>query len=350
MTAKRTESRVTPHRLKAFASAILRAVDVPPDDAELTADTLVDAERRGNPSHGMLRLPWYVARIQSGAVHATTAITTVSDSGSVAIFDGRDGIGQVIAVRCMQEAMAKARIHGVGVIAVRNSNHFGTAAYFTRMAATNGCIGVLLTTSSPAMAPWGGRLKAIGGNPWSVAAPAGRYGEFVLDIANTAVARGKIYVALQQGVPIPIGWALDSDGRPTTDPSAALAGALLPTGGHKGYAVSFAIDILAGILTGSSFAPNIVGPYSPRGRSGVGHLFIAFNIENFMPINDFNARVEKLIQSMKDVPLADGFEEILFPGELEERNMRKGRGIVLPAKTRSELASLAADLSVPLAF
>jgi LDH2 family malate/lactate/ureidoglycolate dehydrogenase len=144
---------------------------------------------------------------------------------------------------------------------VRNSNHFGTAAYFTRMAARDGCVAILATNASPAMAPWGGRGRVVGTNPWSIAAPAGRHGVVVMDIANTAVARGKVYVARQRGEAIPAGWAIDADGAPTTDPAAAIAGAILPMAGHKGYAISLMMDVLAGVLTGSAFGAAVGGPY-----------------------------------------------------------------------------------------
>jgi LDH2 family malate/lactate/ureidoglycolate dehydrogenase len=212
---------IDPDRLRAFAAAVYAQSGMPPDDAALVADTLVQADLWGHQSHGVLRLDWYRKRILAGSMRAATQAELVADAGAIAVIDGHDGVGQVLAKRAMEEAIARAKRHGVGVVAVRDSNHFGTAMYYTRMAAAAGCVGFLSTNASPAMAPWGGRAKAIGNNPWSIAAPAGKHAPMILDIANTAVARGKVYLARSRGEAIPEGWALDAEGRPTTDARAA---------------------------------------------------------------------------------------------------------------------------------
>jgi LDH2 family malate/lactate/ureidoglycolate dehydrogenase len=343
---------IMPEVLREYAAAILRESGVPPDDARLVAHSLVEAERWGHTSHGVLRLSWYVARINAGVVRAVTEPETVIDGGAIAVIDGHDGMGQVITTLAMTDAVRRAKAHGVGVVGVRNSNHFGTAAYYTRMAAAQACIGFLSTNASPSMAPWGGRKKAIGANPWSFAAPAGRFGTVVMDIANGHVARGKIYVAQQRGTSIPEGWAIDADGRATTDPAAALAGVLLPMAAHKGYAISFVMDMLSGVLTGSSFGASVVGPQKADQRSGAGHLAMAFDISRFMPPTEFEERMEQLIGEMKSVPLAEGFDEILVPGEIEMRSAERADrlGVEVPDKTREELTAVAEALSVPSPF
>ena len=342
------EARVPVERLREFAADVLSAVGVTSDDARLVAHSLLEAERWGHPSHGVLRLSWYVARIRSGVVRPDAQPEAVVDRGAVSVIDAQDGIGQLTATRAARDAVRRARDHGVGVVGVRNSNHFGTAAYYTRMMAAEQCVGILTTNASPSMAPWGGRLKAIGANPWSVAAPGGRYGTVVMDMANGNVARGKIYAAQQRGAAIPEGWALDAKGRPTSDPVAALAGVLLPMAAHKGYAISFVIDVLSGVLTGSAFGGAVVGPQIPDRRSGAGHLAIALDIRAFMEVTEFEARIERFIDEMKAVPLAEGVDEILFPGELEDRNGRRSDelGIDVPSKTRADLATLAEELGV----
>jgi len=341
-----------PSQLHRFATEILQRVAVPQADAELVADTLVENERHGHPSHGLLRLSWYVARLETGAVKAVTETTYVVDAGAVAVIDGNDGIGQVITTRAMRDAIARAKAHGVGVVGVRRSNHFGTAAYYTRLAAEEGCIGFLSTNSSPSMAPWGGRTKAVGANPWSIASPSGHGSVAVLDIANGHVARGKIYAAMQRGEPIPEGWALGPDGEATTDPSVALAGVLLPMAGHKGYAISFMMDVLSGVLTGSSFGSAIIGPQRPEGSSGAGHLAMALDISAFTAFDGFEERMRTLTADMKGQPLAPGFNEILVPGELEARYAAKvdANGIELPDLTRQELTELAGRLGVETPF
>ncbi|MFF9031537.1 Ldh family oxidoreductase [Streptomyces iakyrus] len=336
--------------LQRFAAATTEAHGVPPEDARLLADTLVTAELWGHPSHGMLRLPWYLARIRSGATAPTAVHRVVSDNGAVLVMDGRDGLGQVLADRATRLGIERAWVHGISAIAVRNSGHFGTAAYFTRKAAAAGCVAMLATNASPAMAPWGGREKRVGTNPWSIAAPAGRYGTVVMDIANTAVARGKIYHARERGEPIPQGWAADADGVPTTDPRRAIEGLILPMAGHKGYAISFMFDVLAGVLTGSAFGSGVVGPYRPTGRSGVGHLLICVDIRAMADPDEFARRMEDLVEETKSTPTAPGTAEVFVPGEPEVRTAERLRteGIPVAADTWAALAAIARTTGIPL--
>ena len=332
--------------LLAFSTAVYEAVGMPAKDAALAADTLVQADLWGHQSHGVMRLPWYVARIRSGVVAARAQPETVVDAGAVAVIDGHDGMGQVLAARAAEEAVRRAKAHGIGAVAVRNSNHFGTAMYFTLMAAAEGCVGFLSTNASPAMAPWGGREKAVGTNPWSWAAPAGVNAPFALDIANTAVARGKIYLARQKGISIPEGWAIDAEGSPTTDPVAALSGITMPMAGHKGYAIAAAMDMLSGVLSGSSFGKSVTGPYQAERRGGTGHLMLALNIDAFQPRADFERRMDDYIAELKGVALARGAEEIVYPGEIEARNDARNRrnGLMLPADTVADLLKLASEM------
>ena len=343
-------TRADPKRLTDFATAVLESEGVPADDARLLAGCLVEAELWGHPSHGLLRLSWYVARIRTGVVDPAANAETVVDRGAVAVLDGHEGLGHVLTAHAAIEAVRRAKEQGVGVVAVRNSNHFGMAAHFTRMIAEQGCVGIITTNGSPAMAPWGGRAKAVGANPWSIATPAGEHGVTVMDVANVNAARGKIYAARERGGSIPEGWALDAAGRPTTDPAAAIDGVILPMAGHKGYAISFMMDVLSGVLTGSSFATGVSGPQQAERRSGSGHLVLAIDIAAVADPGSFGERMEALIAEMKAVPLAEGFEEIFFPGELEDRSRARTEreGIELPDKTVEALEQLAAETRVPL--
>ena len=338
--------------LAAFSATVLRAVAVPDDDAELVADSLVQADLWGHGSHGVMRFPWYVERIRSGAMTPVAEPEWVSDSGPVAVLDGRDGVGQVVAAIAAREAIRRAREHGIAAVGVRNSNHFGTAAYFTRMAPTQDCVALMTTNASPAMAPWGGRHKAVGTNPWSIAAPAGRHDIAVIDIANTAVARGKVYLARERGEQIPEGWAADATGAPTTDPGDAIAGAILPMAGHKGYAIALMMDVLSGVLTGSGFGSGVAGPYEAERRSGAGHLYVALHVEAFLPRAEFDARMEALIAEVTSVPRADGVDEILYPGAPEAREELRQRrdGLELPHRTLVELERLARETDTPFPF
>lgn len=349
-----SHARVKPEALIDYGISVLQALGVPDGDAELVLDTLVQADLWGHQSHGVLRLPWYAARLQSGVMTAVTDPAVLVDGGALLLLDGRAGIGQVLTETARREAVSRAATHGVGVVGVRNSNHFGTAMYYTRRAAQDGCAAILTTNASPAMAPWGGRKKVLGTNPWSIAAPAPTgAGVVAVDIANTAVARGKIYLARNRSEQIPNSWAMDSDGNITTDPSDAINGVILPMAGHKGYAITFMMDILSGALTGAHTGSRVRGPYEAEKISGAGHLFIAINVASMGDTEDYLASVGQLIDEVKTTPLAPGSSEIFYPGELEDRNARDNLaagGVVLPEQTRTDLETLGASLGITATF
>ena len=336
---------IDPLALIDFAAGVYAHAGLPDADARLLADSLVQADLWGHQSHGVLRLGWYLARIRSGAMRAVTTPEFVLDSGAVAVIEGHDGVGQVLATRAANEAIRRAKAHGIGAVGVRNSNHFGTAMYYTLMAPREGCVALLTTNASPAMAPWGGREKLVGNNPWSIAAPAGRHAPMVMDIANTGVARGKAYLARQRGETIPEGWAINAAGAPTTDAQEAIDGIILPMAQHKGYVIAMMMDVLAGVLTGSGFGAQVNGPYQAGKLSHCGHLMIAMDVAAFQPHAEFAARMEQLIAAIKAVPVAAGFDEVFYPGEIEARNDLKHRaeGLVLPADTLADLAAIARE-------
>jgi LDH2 family malate/lactate/ureidoglycolate dehydrogenase len=336
--------RVDHAALASLVADIYASAGVPAEDAAFVADTLVQADLWGHQSHGVLRTGWYLARLQSGVMKARTAPTFAVDAGAVAVVDGNDGVGQAVTRFATGDVIRRAKQHGVAAVAVRNSNHFGTCMYYTRMAAQSGCVMMLTTNGGPAIAPWGGRRKIIGTNPWSVSCPAGAHPPFMMDMANTGVARGKIYLARQRREKIPPGWALTADGEPTTDPQAAIDGIILPMAGHKGYAIALVVDMLSGVLSGSSFLSAVNGPYKADLKSGAGHFLTAFNIEAFQPLATFNARMEAFIAEIKSVPLAKGTDEIFYPGEMEARAdlRQRAEGIELPEDTIADLGRIAA--------
>ncbi|MGB6102267.1 MAG: Ldh family oxidoreductase [Pusillimonas sp.] len=338
--------RLDPLRLKAFVTTIYAQTGVPDADAQIMADSLVQADLWGHQSHGVLRTGWYLQRLRNGVMKPDTHIEVLRDRNATALLDAGDGVGQVVAQRAMQMAIDKARQHGTATIAVRNSNHFGTVMYFTRQAAEQGCIAFMASNGGPAMAPWGGaRHKIIGTNPWSIAAPCGARAPIVLDMANTGVARGKIYLARQRREAIPLGWALDAEGAPTTDPEAAIGGLILPMAGHKGYAIATLMDVLAGVLPGSGFLSAVNGPYHYDKRSGVGHFISVHDVDAFLPMAEYDARIERFISEIKSQPLAQGFDEIFYPGELEARAEARNRddGLQLPRDTWTDLQRIATE-------
>ena len=333
-----------------YVAAMYRAAGLPAEDAGLVADSLVRADLWGHSSHGVMRAPWYLDRVKNGVMKPVTVQERVIDAGAIAVVEGHDGVGQVIARDAMLDAIRRARLHGVGIVSVRNSGHHGTLGYFTRMAAAEGCIGILMANGGPAMAPWGGRRMAVGTNPWSIAAPAGRHAPMMLDIASTAVARGKIFLARQKGLPIPDNWAMDDQGRRTTDPIAALKGVILPMAEHKGYAIATMVDVLSGVLSGSGMLTEVSSPYQTTKVSRSGHFVMALNLAAFGPVDRFAERMEQMIAELKGVPLAEGVEEIFYPGEMEARAEARhlAEGLDLPAQTMLDLNKAAADWGVAI--
>jgi LDH2 family malate/lactate/ureidoglycolate dehydrogenase len=343
--ADHAPQRVDSQSLVDFGTSVYASVGLPEPDARLVADTLVQADLWGHQSHGVLRLGWYYDRVRNGVIKPVTTPEFVTDAGSVAIIDGHDGVGHVLAMLATREAIRRARIHGIAVVGVRNSNHFGTCMYYTLTGAREGCAMQLTSNGGPAMAPWGGRKKIIGTNPWSVAVPAGRHAPLVMDMANTGVARGKIYLARQNRQPIPIGWAITADGKPTTDPQAAIDGIILPMAEHKGYVIATIVDVLSGVLTGSGFLSQVHSPYKTAEKSNCGHLIIAMDIGKFQPLQAFNARMEDYIAEIKAVPLAEGFDAVHYPGEMEAENDARNRrdGLLFPDDTLSDLKRIARE-------
>jgi LDH2 family malate/lactate/ureidoglycolate dehydrogenase len=339
---------IDPERLRRLVNEIYLSMAVPTDMAAHLADTLVKADLWGHSSHGVMRTFWYGARIASGATRLDTEPQIITDTGPLVALDGGDGIGQWVTQQAVDLAVERARRFGIAAISIRNSGHFGTAMYFTRQLAMRNMIGFLATNASPAMPPAGGREKLIGNNPQSWAAPTGLAVPYLLDFAHSAVARGKIYLAREKGEAIPVGWALDSNGQPTTDPSEAIAGTLLPMAGHKGAGLSAMMDVLSGLLSGGETGDGVTGPYVADRRSGAGHFLIAIDIASLRPLDGFLADMQAMIASWKASAPQDGVAEILYPGEPEHQHETASRsaGIALPAEILDDLLTRAASLGL----
>ena len=332
--------------LQDFATRCFVKVGLAPETAQLVADTLIAAELRGVTSHGLVRLPVYLGNLQSGQVDPQAQPVLVADAPAVALVDGRRAMGQVASKFAMDLAIARAREYGIGAVAVRNSNHFGAGAYWAMLALPHRMIGAALTNGAVAMAPTGGVTPVLGNNPIAVASPAGSELPIVLDMAQTMVARGWIKLAAMRGQSLPDGWAQDADGRPTNDPAAALDGSLLPIGGYKGYGLSVVVELLSAALSGAAMGPALENmgftagaheetryPVHDAGGSGTGHFFAAIDIGRFMPLDQYTARVDALVQTMKASRLAAGVESILLPGEREFLTERQRRPDGLPIST-----------------
>jgi LDH2 family malate/lactate/ureidoglycolate dehydrogenase len=339
-----------PSDAEEFARALLVAHGVPGADAAVVAHCLVLADLRGVSTHGVVRLPGYLDRIRRGLVNPRPELVPDVVAPAAASLDGQNGLGFVVATRAMEQAVELARTAGVGVVSARHSTHFGMAAAYVLQAIEAGMIGMIMTNASRAMPAWGSRTSLLGTSPVAVAAPGGSLGPFVLDMSPAVAARGKIRMALRRGETIPLGYALDAEGRATTDPAAALQGVVLPIGGPKGSGLAMMMDIFGGVISGAAFAGGVGDQYKDYDRpQDVGHFFLALKPDLFLSRADYERRMDELVRAIRESEPAEGFTEVLVPGEVEARSAerRSSEGIPYSRDEVSSLQAEAAQASVP---
>jgi LDH2 family malate/lactate/ureidoglycolate dehydrogenase len=347
MTTLEREAVVSAESLRAFAAALLERVEVPPEDAALTAETLVEADLRGVTSHGTRALPGYLARLRAGGTRARPRPRVVRQGPAFALMDGDAGLGQVVAHRAMRLAIELARRSGLGAVSVENSNHYGAAAFYPMMAAAEGMIGLATTNGGGKnMAAFDGAEPVVGNSPLAFAAPAGEEPPIVLDMATGVVAAGKISVAAMRGEPIPLGWALDAQGEPTEDPSAARI--VLPLG-PKGYGLAMMLDVLCGPLRGGPMSVNTRGPRTDERPSGAGHFFLALDVGQFTDLAAFRAELDRGIRAVRASRPRRGAARVYLPGEIEALNKERclREGVPLHPGHAGPLAALGRELGVP---
>lgn len=300
-----------------FVKEVLCASGVPHDNADIVAKCLVAADLRGVDTHGINRIPSYLARIRNGVLDAKAQPTLHEITPAIAQVDGHNAFGFVAAQIGMDKAIAMAKVFGIGMVSVKHSNHFGMSAWLVQQALDANMMSLVFTNSSPALPVWGGKEKLMGVSPIACGAPGGKK-PFILDMAPSIAARGKIYKAKRRGEKIPIDWALDANGEPTDDPSAALEGVMLPMGQHKGSALAIMMDVFSGVLSGSAFAGHVINPYDPTRPADVGHCLIVIKPDLFMSLDEFRARMDYLYRRVVDSERMAGVERIYFPGEIEQ--------------------------------
>lgn len=330
--------------LTRFCTACLEAVGVPRPDAVAASANLVEADLRGVESHGVVRLPIYVQRLAAGAINPRPQIRVVRETATTLVVDGDNGLGQVVGMEAMRLAIEKAK-QGLCVFAsVRNSNHYGAAAYYAEMAVPHGMIGFSYTIGGiNHMVPWGGSEAMLGNNPFAVAIPAGAEGPVVLDMACSVAARGKIIVAAKEGRPIPADWAVGADGRPTTDAVRALEGFVQPVGGPKGYALTLVIGLLSTMLSGAGFGPEVTHMYDDLERpQNIGHLMGVVPVDLFEDLATYGDRMDKAVRDIRGVRPAPGVERVFLPGERERIALahRRAHGIPVGLGVLAELDGL----------
>ncbi|PJF08474.1 Ldh family oxidoreductase [Pseudorhodobacter sp. MZDSW-24AT] len=338
---------VTRDSLQTFMVQGFRALGLTEEDATIFADALIFSELRFHPGHGqgVRRLRRYQERIAAGLVNVSAPWEVVKESPALALVDAHNGIGTVAAARAMRLAIQKAKVCGIGQVIVRNSTHYGSSAVHAVQAAEAGCIGTSFTNAGPEMAPWGGREGAVGTNPWGIAAPTGLGFPVVMDIALTTAGKGMMQWHAREGKPMPLDWALTPEGAETDDPNAAMAGALLGIGTYKGYGLAFMTDVLTGVIGGGGYG---LTPYSDQAKLDVSHTLTAIDIEWFMPLEEFRARMDDFARMVKSRALRPGFSEILLPGEQEARRVarKSAAGVPLDDEVLADLRNLGRELGI----
>lgn len=347
--------KISSEKLEVFLNQLFLKYGASESEAHEIAGHLVESNLTGHDSHGTIRAPWYIDKIVKKEIIPGAPIEVVKETAVSAVVDGNWGFGQPIAKFAMELAIQKAKKSHIGCVTVRKANHIGRLGAYTSLAANNNLIGMgtaNLHGTSFCVAPYGAKNAKLPTNPISMAFPTSKEPNVLLDMTSSIVAEGKVKVKFNRGEALPEGWALDEHGNPITDASlfyneeARPKGAILPLGGHKGYALSMAIDILSGALSGAQCSH----PSSPQ--HGNACWFLALDIEAFVPEENFKKQVDNLIEHVKSAKLADGFNEILYPGEPEYRRKKilKEEGISLEQKTVNQLIEKAAGVNLESPF
>ena len=341
--------------LKEYTFQIFKSMGCPDDQAKIAADCLNQADLRGVDSHGVARLSGYIRLWELNRLNAIPEMKIIHETPSTAVLDGDLGLGLVTAPHAMQIAIDKAKIAGTGWVAVQNSNHYGIAGYHSMMALKHDMIGISMTNASPLVAPTFSKSRFLGTNPIAIAIPALNQPPFVIDMATTTVANGKLEVLQRKGEDAPLGWTQDKDGNPTTDAfSLRKGGSMLPLGGdrdhggHKGYCLGAMVDIFSAVLSGANygpwvppFAPFLEPPANPVGK-GIGHFLGAIRIDAFRPASEFKTHMDTWIQTFRNAEPVEGCERVLIPGD-QERELtidRQKNGIPLHEQVVKDLQEL----------
>lgn len=341
------------HELETLAASLANAVGVPERDAKIFAETLIDADMQGTATHGISRLNIYLQRIEKGLIDPKAELKIDRQIGSILTLDASNGLGQVQARKALDLLMPLARTNGIAAATIRNSQHFGALSYYCNLAADQGFVLLAMTNCEPAMSPEGGCQAFFGTNPIAASFPTGKGFNVKVDLSTSTIARGNIIAAQKKKMPIPLGWALDRQGEPTTDAQEALLGTVLTMAGHKGYALALMVEAFSSVLSGAAIGPAIGSMYKDLDRKqDVGHFFCLLHIPAFMDLDEFTQRMDQTIDGIKSCTKRPGVDEILVPGERSSRNAKanRERGITLSKEILAELEPWCTRLNVPFHY
>ena len=338
---------MTEDELQGLAERALAGLGLARADATQVARILVLGDLFGHATHGVMRLESYGERIDAGAISARAQPRIEAAAPAIAKVDGNGAIGPLAGMRALEAAMERARELGVGLALVRNGNHFGAIAPYCYHAAAEGFATVIGSNASTTVAPTGGREERLGNNPLGIGVPRPGGDPVILDMAMSVAARGKIRAAAKRGEAIPATWATDREGRPTTDPKAALEGFLLPFGGYKGYGLALMVDLIAGVLSGGAYLTHVKSWMDTAAPGNVGHFFLAIDTRRLGSSEWLAARVEDFAGIVHGTPRADPAEPVRLPGEIEMDNLARHRreGLTLDAALVARLEAFAARSS-----
>lgn len=334
-------------KLKDFCKEVMIHAGVSEENAATFAESIVNADMRGVSSHGVTRLKTYYQRCKMGLVDPKAVPTIITDAPSLISVDGCNALGVVSASFAMQECIRRAKDSGACFATVKGGNHFGYAAFFAQQAAKEGMIGFAIANGPVAIPPIGGKEPVLGTSPLAIVVPAGKCNQLELDMATSIVARGKIKLAEKEGKLIPAEWGIDTNGKPTTDPSAVKY--LMPFGGAKGFGIGLVIEVLCSCLSGAKNAMTLGSLYDFSGKKQDSGFFVgAIDVSKIMPTDDFKAATDDLFQTIKNSPKADGINEIFTPGEIEIRkyNRAEKEGIEIGDAVVAELFDVAKECNI----
>jgi LDH2 family malate/lactate/ureidoglycolate dehydrogenase len=338
--------------LRTFIRHVLLAIGMRPAAADVTADAMIWADLRAIDPHGVAKLPVLVTRVRAGVTAVDAEPTVVSETATTALIDAGTAWGQVAATWAMELAVEKARLNQLGGVVVRNSSSLGALGYYPLLAVRAEQIGLAITNSMPLLAPWGGTSKLLGNQAYAIGCPSDRYPPLLLDTSNSATSWGNVRMALERGQQLAPGLAFDREGRPTTDPSAALEGLLAPAGGHKGFGLALMWEVLTGVLAGLAFGPNVGALEDLSRPQEVSHFLLALDPQAYLPLELFTARIDSLIEQIRNVPSAPGVERPFAPGEqgFARAARRERDGIPLSVRRLDELTALSREVGVDLPY
>jgi L-2-hydroxycarboxylate dehydrogenase (NAD+) len=346
------ESRIAAARICRFLSTALERLGLPAEDAGTVAQLMTEAEVQGSDGHGVIRLVPYARRIRAGGINLKPDIRVVKEKAAMALIDGDNGMGHLVMRQATELAIAKARQCGVAWVGSRLSNHAGPASLYARMALPHDMVGMYFAVGNANhLPPWGGLDMLLSTNPIAVAVPAGEEPPVVLDMATTVAAYGKVKAKAQRGEQMPIGWMIDRQGQPLTDPKRADEGFLMPIGGYKGYGLAMVVGLLAGTLNGAAMGSEVIDFNKDQATiTNTGQAILVIDPDAFGEVDAFKARVDKLIRELRASERMPGVDRIWMPGEQShaKRLANERDGLALPPALRTQLDEFAREIGIPL--